>query len=76
MKTFERRRRDRSQLVRRSVRGAFVLVSLWLGVTLVFVGVVAWAQLTGHWQTHVPDERYFDLIPNASAFAHPSAPGR
>lgn len=51
-------------------------VAVAFGVALVFVGVVAWAQLTGHWQTHVSDERYHELIPNASEFGHPTGPGR
>jgi polyferredoxin len=50
-------------------------VAVAAGVALIFLGVVALAQLTGHWQTQVPDARYFDLIPNASEFAHPGAAG-
>jgi polyferredoxin len=41
------------------------------GVTLAFAGVYAIAAWSGHWHTSLPDAVYFDLIPRASAFAHP-----
>ena len=50
-------------------------VAVAAGVALIFLGVVALAQLTGHWQTKVSEDQYRQLIPNASTFAHPGATG-
>jgi polyferredoxin len=40
-------------------------------VAVVFVGLVGYARLAGHWHTIVPDEVLFQLIPRASEFGHP-----
>lgn len=42
-----------------------------MGIAVIFLGVVGYARLTGHWRTELPDARLFDLIPKASEFAHP-----
>ncbi len=42
-----------------------------VGVAVLFFAAVGYARLSGHWQTDIPAERYFDLIPNASQFGHP-----
>jgi len=36
-----------------------------------FVFTVGLAKISGHWQSEIPDETYFRLIPNASEFDHP-----
>jgi polyferredoxin len=41
------------------------------GIAVIFLGIVGYAQLTGHWHTDLPDALYLDLIPRASQFAHP-----
>ena len=41
------------------------------GIAVVFLGIVAYAQWTGHWRTDLPSRVYFDLAPRASEFAHP-----
>ncbi len=41
------------------------------GVTIVFLGVVGAAKLTGHWETNVADSQYRELIPKARQFGHP-----
>jgi hypothetical protein len=41
------------------------------GIAVIFLGLVGYARLTGHWHTDLPDGIYFDLIPRASEFAHP-----
>jgi polyferredoxin len=51
-------------------------VAVAVGVALIFVGLVGFAQFSGHWRGAVPDARYFELIPNASTYTHPAAPGR
>ncbi|UCF38904.1 MAG: 4Fe-4S binding protein [Acidobacteriota bacterium] len=40
-------------------------------ISIVFLGVVAGARLTGHWHTQLPDDVYFDLVPRAEQFSHP-----
>ncbi len=40
-------------------------------VVAIFVGVVGYAQWRGYWYTNLPDEIYFELVPNAASFAHP-----
>jgi polyferredoxin len=46
----------------------------WLaaaGIVTIFLAVVGYAMLSGHWQTNLPASSYFELIPNAAQFAHP-----
>jgi polyferredoxin len=40
-------------------------------IAAIFLGIVGCAQLTGHWQSNVPDAVYRDLVPAADSFAHP-----
>jgi polyferredoxin len=41
------------------------------GVAVIFFGLVGFAKLTGHWNTPVPQQVYFHLVPAASEQAHP-----
>jgi polyferredoxin len=41
------------------------------GVAVLFLGVCAYAQWTGHWRTDLPGRVYSDLIPHANEFTHP-----
>ncbi len=36
-----------------------------------FFGVVLWAHATNHWQTHLPQEMYRQLVPGARQVSHP-----
>jgi polyferredoxin len=40
-------------------------------VVVIFLTVVGYAQWRGYWDTNLPDATYFELVPNASSFAHP-----
>ena len=40
-------------------------------VVVLFVGVIGYARWRGYWETNLPDATYFELVPNASSFAHP-----
>jgi polyferredoxin len=40
-------------------------------IAVVFFGLVGYAKLSGHWDTHLPQEIYFQLVPQASQTAHP-----
>ncbi len=41
------------------------------GVAAIFLGIVGYARVTGHWHTDLPDALYFDVIPRAAQFTHP-----
>jgi len=41
------------------------------GVAAVFLLLVGYAKVTGHWEGRVPEEVFFELIPNADQLAHP-----
>ncbi|MBS1876574.1 MAG: 4Fe-4S binding protein [Acidobacteria bacterium] len=41
------------------------------GVAVIFLGLVGYAQATGHWRSAVPNAMYERLIPNADEFTHP-----
>ena len=42
-----------------------------VGVALIFFAVVGYAKTSGHWIGQVPEHVFFELIPNASRYAHP-----
>ena len=48
--------------------------SMAAGIAIIFFGLVGYAKLSGHWDTHLPKQIYFELVPTASAQQHP-APG-
>lgn len=41
------------------------------GIALLFFGIVGYAKVTDNWNTHVPDQLYQRLIPNADDYGHP-----
>ncbi len=45
--------------------------ALAAGIAAVFLGGVMAAKMAGIWQSRIPDEVYFYLIPRAQDFAHP-----
>jgi polyferredoxin len=57
----------------RSVRGGRRLPAPAIagGVLVVFLLVVGYAKAADHWNGHVPEHMFFQLIPNAASFAHP-----
>ena len=40
-------------------------------IAVIFFGLVGYAKLTGHWETHLPKELYFQLVPAAGYVQHP-----
>jgi polyferredoxin len=45
----------------------------WLvaaGIALLFVGISGYARWTGHWNSNLPRQIYFELIPHANEFQH------
>ncbi len=50
-----------------------VRMPLWAvaaGITILFFGICGYARWTGHWQTNIPSQVYFRLIPDAAEFEH------
>jgi polyferredoxin len=41
------------------------------GIAGLFLGFTAYARLTHHWTTTLPEQVYFELIPHANEFTHP-----
>ncbi len=41
------------------------------GIAALFFGITGYARLTGHWQTHLPDSLYQQLVPHADQATHP-----
>ena len=39
-------------------------------ITLLFLGTVAFAKATGHWQTHFPRQMYMQLVTHANQWTH------
>ncbi len=39
-------------------------------LAILFFGLIGWARLTDHWQTHLSREVYMQLVPNADTFSH------
>ena len=40
-------------------------------IALLFFGLVGYAKLNGHWDTRLPQQVYFQLVPQASQTQHP-----
>lgn len=41
------------------------------GIGIIFFGLVGYAKLTDHWQTHLPQQVFFQLVPAADEQHHP-----
>jgi polyferredoxin len=41
------------------------------GLTVLFLGIVGCAKVTGHWQSAIPDSAYRLLVPHADEAGHP-----
>jgi polyferredoxin len=46
--------------------------SMAAGIAVIFFALVGYAKLTGHWDTQVPRQIYFQLVPTAGAQHHPA----
>jgi len=42
-----------------------------VGIALLFLGLVGFAKVTGHWNSPVPNAVYQELVPQASTVEHP-----
>jgi polyferredoxin len=45
--------------------------SLAAAIAILFFGLVGYAKLSGHWDTRLPEQLYFQLVPQASQTQHP-----
>jgi polyferredoxin len=41
------------------------------GIAVLFFGIVGYARLNGHWDSDLPQQLYFELVPRAAEFSHP-----
>jgi polyferredoxin len=41
------------------------------GIALIFFGLIGYAKVSGHWDTQLPKQVYFQLVPAASEQQHP-----
>jgi len=41
------------------------------GIAVIFLGLFLAARISGIWHTQLPDEVYFELVPNADRYSHP-----
>ena len=41
------------------------------GISVIFFGLLGWARVTGHWESHIPRHTYLELIPHAQELSHP-----
>ena len=49
-------------------------VPAWMiasAAALLFVGICGYARWAGYWQTNLPEQMYFELVPHAQEFTHP-----
>jgi hypothetical protein len=42
-----------------------------IGISVLFLVIVSYAKLSGHWNGSVPAEVYRELIPKTQQFVHP-----
>ena len=52
-------------------RRAIPVWSVAAGIAIVFFGLVGYAKLSGHWETNLPKQLYFELVPSANQQHHP-----
>ncbi len=45
--------------------------SMAAGIAIIFLGLVSYAKVTGHWNTNLPKQVYLQLVPNANDQQHP-----
>jgi polyferredoxin len=41
------------------------------GIAILFFGLIAYAKITGHWETRIPHAVYMQLVPGANEASHP-----
>ncbi len=41
------------------------------GIAIIFSGLVGYAKISGHWETHLPKQLYLQLVPSANEQQHP-----
>jgi hypothetical protein len=58
------------------VRRTIPVWSVAAGIAIIFCGLVGYAKLTGRWETHLPKQLYFQLVPAAGEQQHPMTTDR
>ena len=57
--------------VDRKLHRAIPAWSIAAAIAVVFFGLVGYAKLSGHWETRLPQQVYFELVPHAGEAQHP-----
>jgi len=52
-------------------RGRIPAWAMAAGIAALFLGVIGWARISGHWNTDVPADVYRQLVPHANEARHP-----
>jgi polyferredoxin len=52
-------------------KGTIAAWAMAVCIAAVFLGLVGYARVSGHWQTRVPNAIYLRLVPNANSERHP-----
>lgn len=55
----------------RGISKAMPAWSVAAAIAILFFGLVGYAKLSGHWDTRLPQQIYFQLVPHASDAQHP-----
>ncbi len=46
-------------------------VAVAAAIAILFLGLVGYAKLSGHWNTNIPRQMYMELVPSANEASHP-----
>jgi polyferredoxin len=60
-----------SNVPQRGMPKAMPAWSVAAAITILFFGLVGYAKLSGHWDTRLPQQIYFQLVPHVSDAQHP-----
>lgn len=61
----------KNNVPQRGISKAMPAWSVAAVIAIVFFGLVGYAKLSGHWDTRLPQQIYFELVPHASDAQHP-----
>jgi polyferredoxin len=58
------------------VRRTIPVWSVAAGIAIIFCGLIGYAKTSGHWDTQLPKQLYFQLVPTANEQQHPTMSGQ
>ena len=63
--------RERCAGLRDAAQDATLSTAIAAAIAILFFGLVAYAKMTGHWDTNIPRAVYMQLVPGANEATHP-----